>query len=226
LIYASGDNAVATTSFALADLLSTKLHTAHIALPHAKKAYELKPCGDTAFLLGKVLVWVGEFEEGQVCLEEAQNALRGRRRLMAATTLADSWRRRADAQIGEHRFDEAVQYAAAGLHTATLLYAENQGDGRLLAVLSECSITALRAWKKCDRRPTQSDTSLFGRISTGILKWGRAVEARKSYYLKEALVQALERLREPSDSFLLLERARLYIETEPRPAVVSIARQT
>lgn len=222
LTYATGDNAVATTSYAVADLLSTKLHTAQIALPHAKRAHQLKPCGDTAFLLGKVLVWVGEYEEGQVCLEEAQSSLRGRRRLMAATTLADSWRRRAEAEAGDHRFDEAVQYAAAGFHTAGLLYADNQGDARLLGVLSECSIAALRAWRKCDRKPSPGDVSLFGRISTGVLKWGRALDSRKSYYLKEALVQAIERLGGESESFLELERARLFLAAETRASELAV----
>jgi LuxR family glucitol operon transcriptional activator len=214
LMYASGDNAVATTSFALADLLSTRLHTAQTALPHAKKAYKLKRCGDTAFLLGKIFVWVGEYDEGQVCLEEAQDALRGRRRLMAATTLADSWRRKAEAQTAQYRFDEAVQSAAAGFHTATALYADNEGDARLLGVLSECSIAALRAWKRCDRQPTHSDTSLFRRISKGVMSWGRTVEPRKLYYLKDALVQAIDRLSGEREAFVELERARLSLTAD------------
>lgn len=214
LMYATGDNAVATTSYALADLLSTRLHTAHIALPHARKAYELKRCGDTAFLLGRILVWTGEYDDGQVCLEEAQDTLRGRPRLMAATALADSWRRRAEAQADQYRFDDAIHSAAAGFHTATALYADNERDVRLLGVLSECSIAALRAWKRCDRQPTQSDTRLFGRISKGVLDWGHAVESRKKYFLKDALVQAIDRLAGERAAFLELERARLSLTVE------------
>ena len=187
LKYADDSNACAVTNYAIADLLATKIRDAPLAVPYAREAYRLKPCGDSAFLLGKILVWNSEFSEGQQILESAIELLSGRNCLMAQTILADSWRRWAEQQIRDRDFVNAFSSASAGLHNASELYAQNPLDVRVVAVIAESATASLRAWKRLERDASESELRVMARVAEGLQLWGKQVESRKAYYLNEAI---------------------------------------
>lgn len=208
LDYVEDQNVGAVTNFAIADLLASKIHDAPLAVHYAREAYGLKSCGDTAFLLGKVLIWNSEFPEGQELLEIAIESLTGRYLLGAQTILADSWRRWSEQRFREREFKEAFSSASGGLHNALELHQQRPSDGRIIGVLAESSTACLRSWRRLEPDARSAGIRVLERISKGIQKWGPQIAPKKAYYLNEAIDSALPLLSDQIAVMIELQRAK------------------
>ncbi|MBT2270173.1 NB-ARC domain-containing protein [Rhodococcus qingshengii] len=80
----------AIIDYSVATVFAKKLHDSTLALPHARSAYEGFPCGDTEFLLGRVLIWTGDFRDGQELLEKFLDSTTEKHKRIVETVLVDS----------------------------------------------------------------------------------------------------------------------------------------
>lgn len=208
LRYCEDDVTGAITNFAIADVLATQIHDAPLAVDFAREAYALKPCGDTAFLLGKILIWTNDFSEGQELLEIAEDKLTGRKQLMARTLLADSWRRWAEQHQKDRDFSSAFSAASAGLHNALGLYTDYPEDRRIIDVLAESSTACLKAWRRLGTNDSESNHRVLERIARGIQLWGKTISSKKAYYLNDAIEGCLPNLANEVSLTIELRRAQ------------------
>lgn len=190
LTYASDDATVASTCHALADVLARRLHNAALALPHARKAYQVYPCLDTALMLGKVLIWTSQYKEGQEYLEEAQDSATGKHHLIISTVLIDSWARWAEDEYKARNFRNAYEKAKTGFHSGHNLVNVPHPDNKLVNALAECTINCLRGWAKSDMELSAHDLRLFQQISDFLRKHLNSISPRKKYYVRDALASA------------------------------------
>jgi tetratricopeptide (TPR) repeat protein len=187
LSYAQDEATVASTSHALADVLARRLHDATLALPHARRAYETYPCGDTALLLGKILIWTNQYKEGQEYLEEALDSATGKYHFIISTVLIDSWARWADEEYKARNFRSAFEKAKAGFHGGPALLSQSKADAKLINALSECAIGCLRGWAKSESNLSEHDARLFGQIADFLRSASDDISPRKKHYVCEAL---------------------------------------
>lgn len=208
LSYAADPETVAATNHALADVLARRLHDATLALPHARTAHDLYPCGDTALMLGKVLVWTGQFKEGQEYIEEALDAASGKHQVVISTVLIDSWARWADEEYRDRNYKNAFEMARTGFHSGLQLVGHSQSDAKLVNALAECCINGFRGWAKSDSVLTQHDSRLFQQMTDFIRMRSAAISPRKRYYLREALGTVLARVDRASEVHSDLQSAQ------------------
>lgn len=190
LTYAAGSETIAKTCYSLADIVARRLHDAPLAVPHARRAYENYPSGDTAFLLGRLLVWTDEFKEGQEYIQEALDAATGRHRTIVTTALVDSWARWGDAEYRSHKGEDAFQRGTAGFHTGIALADASPGEGRLVDALAECAIVLLKAYAQGGSAAVGRQDALMSSVCKFVRDHGDAITLRKKKYLSEALRSA------------------------------------
>lgn len=192
LTYSSEAVTVARANYLLADVISRSLHDATLAVPHAEQAYKSLPCGDTAFLLGKLLMWVEEFKGAQEYIQEALDAATGRRRLVVSTVLTDSWARWSEADCKLGSFDDAIHKATAGFKTGQELLREYPSDSKLLEALFECAISLLKARGLAHRPPgDRREESILRAVAAFVTQHCHILEPRKLGYLRDALHGAM-----------------------------------
>ncbi|MEO5319693.1 ATP-binding protein [Arthrobacter sp. CC3] len=196
LSYASDPPSIASASHALADVLARRLHNATLALPHARRAHESYPCGDTALLLGKVLIWTSQYKEGQEYLEEAQDSATGKHHFIISTVLIDSWARWADDEYKARNFRGAYEKAKTGFYSGQVLLSTPHHDNKLVNALAECTINCIRGWVKGDSVLSEHDHRLFQQISEFLHTHSSGISSRKKHYVHEALgtIQSLDRI--------------------------------
>ena len=208
LSYASDPETVAATNHALADVLARRLHDAALALPHARKAYDLYRCGDTALMLGKVLVWTAQFGEGQEYIEEALDAAAGRQRLIISTVLIDSWARWADEEYRDRNYKNAFEMARTGFVSGLELVSDVQPDNKLVNTLAECCINSFRGWAKSESTLSPHDLRLFQKMTAFTRRRCTSISPKKRHYLQEALGTALARMDKASETYADLQSAQ------------------
>jgi tetratricopeptide (TPR) repeat protein len=191
LSYASDAPSIASTCHALADVLARRLHDATLAIPHARRAYEIYPCGDTALLLGKVLIWTSQYKEGQEYLEEAQDSTSGKHHLRISTVLIDSWARWADDEHKVRNFRSSYEKGKTGFHSGQALLVFPHPDSKLVNALAECTINCIRGWVKSDSELSEHDLRLFQQISNFLVTHTNGISPRKKHYVSEALAGVL-----------------------------------
>lgn len=210
LSYATDAVTLATTSHALSDVLSRRLHDATLAIPHARRAYELLPCGDTSLMLGKVLVWTGQYKEGQEFLEEAYDSATGKFKAQISALLVDSWARWADVEFKSRSFFEAFEKAKVGFTNGVDLVSLQNPDTKLVAALAECSIMCLRSAAKNEVPLTSQNDQLLLQVSGFLRSFSRHVPSRKKYFVADALGSASANSHVPAGlKSHLLETQRL-----------------
>lgn len=187
VFYAQDNESDAVANYVLADLLAGSLKSAQLAVEYARYAYEAKPCGDTRHLLGKILIWAGDFEAGQIFLEQAREQLRGSQRLRATTVLADSWGRWALQAFRVKDYDAALEKAVAGFHLASGELKTNKSDVRLPDVMADCLTTGLRCLTRMGMHASSHHRQAIARTLRQFNEWAPKISDRKRAYLRDAL---------------------------------------
>lgn len=172
LTYAKEPWPNAAASYLLADILARRIHSVALALPYAQQAFERWPCDETRFLLGRTLVWSGEYERGQELLEQALETATGRHRLVVASAHVDSWASAAAASLKSRDPASALQKAVAGFHSGSTNASGMVPDRRFTEAMVECCIVYLQALP-------QLGTDLKDH-SKQLIKFGRYVEANSA----------------------------------------------
>jgi LuxR family glucitol operon transcriptional activator len=190
LTYAVGNETIARTCYSLADIIGRRLHDARLAVPYARQAYASYQSGDTAFLLGRLLIWTDEFKEGQEYIEDALDTASGRHRIIVTAALVDSWARWAGAEYRERKGYDAFQKGAAGFHTGLPVAAANPGDGRFIDAVAECAIVLLRAYAQAGPQVVGRQEPMISSVCKFVRDHGAAMSGRKKKYLGEALRSA------------------------------------
>ncbi|MFG2076162.1 NB-ARC domain-containing protein [Nonomuraea maritima] len=132
------DTGKAVVSYYLAGHLARKAYEPDRAILYARTAHRYFDTPDTAQALGNYLIWTREFAEGQSYLESALEGAEGRSRLIALTSLVDSWRRWSEYLLDhERRVDESAQKAMAGFRTGYLEICAGVHDSRLFGAVIE-----------------------------------------------------------------------------------------
>jgi LuxR family glucitol operon transcriptional activator len=193
LHYGSEERTIAVTSHSLAAVLARKLHDPNLGLPHAQRAYDLWRNGDTAFLLGTLKAWTGEYAMGQELIEEALDSASGKHLVVVSTALTDSWARWAEEDYRGHRYAEALNKAAAGFHSGQELMNSAHRDVKLVEAIVECCIVFLRSLTALSIGQESHDKKLseiarFLNDAASSLRW-----SKKVHYAKSAANAQLER---------------------------------
>ncbi|MEV6138781.1 NB-ARC domain-containing protein [Nocardia sp. NPDC051990] len=155
---ATGGHPEATASFELASVLAKQMRDTELALPHAHRAYELLPCNPTALLLGRILTWSGEFEDGQRYIEDAIEGASDSQRLIAYTALIDNLARWSDSRLKSTDYSAAFDKSGSGIHLGLKILSEFPRDLKLNANIGECALLLVRS------------SNGFGRRGVGALK--------------------------------------------------------
>lgn len=142
---ADGEGA-AVISYFFAGHLARKVRNLPEALDHARSAHYYFNAPETAQQLGNFLVWSDNFATGQEYLELALEGAVGRARLIALTSLVDSWRRWAE-HLNEHdrQMFEAFNMAYAGYTLGAREIRSGVVDVRLANAVLECCSSCISA---------------------------------------------------------------------------------
>ncbi len=170
LDYVRDDISTATACFELANVLARQMRDTELALPQARRAYDFLPNAQTALLLGRILTWSGDFDEGQRYVEEALEDASGTFKAIGYTALVDNWSRWSDAEIKAANYQSALEKSSAGIHIGVKVLREFSRDEKLAAVTAECAILTTRASNSLARRGNQ-DNELALRVFTVIGKF-------------------------------------------------------
>ncbi|WP_139810842.1 ATP-binding protein [Prescottella equi] len=187
LTYANDPVVSCTANYSLASLMAKDMHDATLALPHARTAYEVIPCSDTSFLLGRVLIWTGNFPEGQEVIESHLDDASGRHRRIVHTVLVDSWSRWADRELADRKFREAADRSATGIHSGMSTIGNVNPDEKMAEAISECAIIFLRAWQKLEVSLSHSDERVLRQIAEFATRSARFIPPRKASVLQSHL---------------------------------------
>ncbi|SFO00976.1 NB-ARC domain-containing protein [Geodermatophilus obscurus] len=145
LVKAQAPEEKAIVAYFLAGHLARAMHELELALPYAVMAHQILQSGDTALSLGTYRVWNREFEEGQALLEDALDSTQEKTWLIALTSLVESWRRWAEADLEGHRAMNAFEKAYAGFNVGAEKINVGIFDGRLAGAVLESVTIAFRA---------------------------------------------------------------------------------
>lgn len=114
-LHKADEEGVAVVSYFYAGHLGRKANDPERAIEFARTAHNYFNSSDTAQLLGNFLIWLNRFEDGQAYIERAFEEGVGKSKLIALTSLIDSWRRWAEYTLHEDRRPmEAAHKALAG----------------------------------------------------------------------------------------------------------------
>lgn len=188
LSYATAPDSRAIINYAIADTMSRRLRDAHQALPYARSAHEQSPNPGTSFLLGRVLVWTGNYREGQEHLQDAHDGSSGRMRLYITTAIVDGWARWAEAEYRDHDQEAALQRATTGFNVARPMLDEHPRDQKLIDATAECCIHALRVLPRVPDATAKRQSSTIRSIGQHVTKHGGQISPNKMKLIRDALV--------------------------------------
>ncbi|MFI5718318.1 NB-ARC domain-containing protein [Nocardia sp. NPDC051750] len=191
--YASDDASVATTSFELANVLARQRLDAELAVPHARKAYDLVPSQPTALLLGRVLTWYGAFDEGQGYIEKALENASGRHKLIACSALVENWCKWADHAMKTADYQGAFEKAANGVQVGSVILREFSDDSKLYERVAECAILLTQSSSTLARRGIghpEMASQTFKSVYKFVEEGGSRIPFRKRRVLHDVLETA------------------------------------
>ncbi|CAM3052990.1 ATP-binding protein [Prescottella defluvii] len=187
LSYATDPIVTATTNYSLANVMAKDLHDAGLALPHAKSAYQTFPCSDTSFLLGRVLIWTGNFKDGQETIENHLEETSGRHRRIVLAVLVDSWARWADREFAARRFKESFDKASVGIHSGVVAMNEGGPHSKTAESIAECAIVLFKSWQKLEEPTSNSQERAIRQVVDFVVKWSRSISPRRSSILSDRI---------------------------------------
>lgn len=177
----------AIIDYSLASVFAKKLHDSELALPHARSAYDALPCGDTEFLLGRVLIWTGNFRDGQELLEKFLDSTTENHKRIVETVLVDSWARWADREFSSRDFRQAIEKSSAGFHSGLHLVEKGNPGDKLLSVMAECSIVYLRSLQRVDDKLSEVDERMLQKVVKFAQGNSSLINPRKARVFAEVL---------------------------------------
>jgi hypothetical protein len=140
------DEGKAVVAYYFSGHLSRKANEPEQALEYAKMAHEHFRIPETGQELGKVLMWNSRFEDAQLYLEECLETAQGKTRIIAITSMVESWRRWSEQLLNEQRRPaEAVDKAYAGFSIGTDEINSGTYDERLTECVLETASMFLRS---------------------------------------------------------------------------------
>lgn len=142
---ATTDEAEAVVSYFYSGHLARSIHDTESAIPYAERAHNILGIDDTGLHLGNLYVWQLEFERGQNLIELALDNSDAKTRVIARTTLVESWRRWAESLLEDRMAREAFDKAITGVEVGLIALGEGYIDRKLANSLEGAVITALRA---------------------------------------------------------------------------------
>ena len=143
---ADTDEARAVTSFFFAGHLARKELRPKQAIEYAKVAHEYFRTPETAHQLGGMMVWCGDYRDGQEMLEVALEEAQGKTRLIVMTSLVESWRRWSEHLLEqEHNPLEAAHKAYAGFNLGAHDLRTGISDTRLADSILDTGTALIRA---------------------------------------------------------------------------------
>jgi tetratricopeptide (TPR) repeat protein len=136
----------AVVSYFFAGHLARKVRDTSQALDFARSAHFFFKSHETAQLLGNLLVWHGDFSEGQEYLESALEEASGKSRLIVLTSLVESWRRWAeDLTDNDRQMISAFHKAHAGYSLGSKEMRAGVYDVKLANSVLECCSSCISA---------------------------------------------------------------------------------
>lgn len=208
IVFATDDGSRARAHYDTADITSRHLRDLGQALHHARVAYDLDPCAETAFLLGKILIWTGEYKEGQAFLQEAHDGSARRMKLYVSTVIVDGWGRWAEAEMRDHEYESALVKALGGFHVGRQMFDSHPRDQKLCDALAECSIHAVRAQGRVSDAALSRHSHGLRAVAQFIIRSHQQVAVTKSRVLRDSLHSAQIRDALGGETKKLMELAR------------------
>lgn len=142
---AGDEEGIAVVSYYFAGHLSRQSNEPEQAMEYARVSHQYFQSPETAQELGKILMWTQHFEEAQYYLEESLEKAVGKTRLIAMTTMIDSWKRWSENLLTEQRRpSEAVDKAYAGFSLGAMEISSGTYDERLTDRVLDCAGTFFR----------------------------------------------------------------------------------
>lgn len=128
----------------LAGHVARNLRDVQTAIDYAREADEILKTHDTAVALGNYLIWNRDFAEGIALIEPVVATSSGKSKLIAASSLAQGYRRWAEF-ARDHEHNPVVQYrrASKGLAIALASLEAGVADRKMRDVATDCAATAL-----------------------------------------------------------------------------------
>jgi tetratricopeptide (TPR) repeat protein len=148
----------AVVSYFFSGHLSRRANEPEQALEYARDAHRFFRSPETSQELGKLLYWLGKFEESQVLLEDSIENSGGRTRLIAMTALVDSWKRWSEELLSNQRRPmEALEKSYSGFHIGMKEISLGTFDRRLCEGVLEAATQLLRAAASQGTEPRSVD---------------------------------------------------------------------
>lgn len=143
---ANSDEARAVVYYYFAGHLARKAHELDAAIEFARKAHEFFQMAATAQMLGAFLAWNEEFEEGQEFIIGALDDAQGKMRLIALTSLIDSWGKWASVvNRRDHRSADAAQKSYTGISIGAKEIRDGTFDSKLAEAVLGCSVSLIKS---------------------------------------------------------------------------------
>ncbi|MFI6225042.1 NB-ARC domain-containing protein [Nocardia salmonicida] len=206
----AGGQPEATACFELASVLARQMRDTELALPHARRAYELQPCSPTALLLGKILTWSGEFDEGQRCIEDAMEGTSDVQKLLAYAALIDNLARWSDSYLKATDYKMAFEKSASGIHLGRRILSEFPHDLKLNSSIGESSLLMVRSSNGFRRRGVgtlENEVYVFREMNKFLERGVIKVPFNKRRLLLDALETAIAQQNHADDVSVQCTRA-------------------
>lgn len=142
---AGDEEGIAVVSYFFSGHLSRVANEPEQAIDYARVAHDFFKSPETAQELGKSLMWTQSFEEAQYYLEESLESASGKVRIIALTTMIDSWKRWSEQLATEQkRPSEAAAKAYAGFSIGANEITDGTYDTRLIDKVLDCASSFLK----------------------------------------------------------------------------------
>lgn len=149
----SADNA-AVVKYYFAGHLTRAARNSQAAEPIAREAHEVLATHKTAFELGRVLTYLGEYAEAESLLTYATSVDDIRTRLIAVTQLVDCMKRRAETEgSAERKPDKAIETLALAIDLGLRPIQEGIVDQRLRTKIVDLASELLKISCMCREAP-------------------------------------------------------------------------
>ncbi|MFI5608831.1 NB-ARC domain-containing protein [Amycolatopsis sp. NPDC051903] len=192
---AGDEEGIAVVSYFFSGHLSRRANEPEQALDYANDAHKHFNSPETGQELGKLLFWLGRFEESQHLLEDAIEKSAGRTRLIAMTALVDSWKRWSEELLSNQRRPmEALDKAYTGFHIGMREISLGTYDKRLCDGVLDAATQVLRSAESQLIEPKFANSRIDGML--------------KSIDGKKAMFATLRGYRPFSHSLLNLSKRR------------------
>ncbi|MGX9902053.1 cold shock domain-containing protein [Arthrobacter sp. SA17] len=203
----------AVVAYYYAGHLARSMREPEFAVPFAREAHDVLQLPDTASSLGTALVWQGQFDDGINFLEAAVAEADGRLKLIALTSLADAYCRRAEAALTDSRNPVQAAYdAIAAFELASDELDRGAADKKLRDVACEAAIAAIRYLYQCLDFYQDVDTmpDFFDKLT-------RRVDQLSSSEKWGYLIQVVMRDSQPDIPYPIVRLRRALTDTPNHP---------